>query len=97
MPKTIHLVLTYHWFKQIADGQKTREYRRFCPFFRRTLANLKQGDKIVFRKGYSGVTLTRTVEKVSVIPGWRLPNDVYDYFGKPNEDKFFEIEFKEET
>lgn len=94
MAKTVHLTLTYHWFKQIADGQKTREYRRFCPAWIKRIGALKQGDQIVFHRGYTGVTLTRTVEKVCVIPGWDLPNDVYKFFGCPNETRFFEVQFQ---
>ena len=33
---------------------------------------------------------------VRVINGWDLPNDVFYFFGNPNESKFFEIVFQEE-
>lgn len=94
MAKTLHLTLTHHWWEEIAAGRKTSEYRRVCPAWIKRIGSLKQGDKIVFRRGYTGVTLKRTVETVRVIPGWDLPNDVYKFFGCPNETQFFEIQFQ---
>jgi ASC-1-like (ASCH) protein len=94
MTGKLDMVLTHYWFDEILAGRKTCEYRRFCPTWIKRIGSLKQGDKIVFRRGYTGVTLTRTVKKVRVIPGWDLPNDVYKFFGCPNETQFFEIQFQ---
>lgn len=96
MPKTLHLPLTFHWWDEIAEGRKTCEYRQFTEYWRPRIGCLKKGDKIIFRRGRFGQTLTRTVENVRLVVGWNLPNEVYNYFGKPNEEKFFEIQFSKE-
>lgn len=96
MAKTLHLTLTYHWWDEIDAGRKTCEYRRFCESWRKRLNGLRRGDSIVFHRGYTSRTLTRTIENIRVIVGWDLPNEVYEYFKKPNEEKFFEIQFSKE-
>jgi len=96
MSKTLHLKLTYHWWEEIAEGRKTCEYRRFTEGWRKRIGGLTKGDTIVFHRGYTNVTLVRTVETVRVIAGWNLPNDVYNFFKKPNEEKFLEIQFSKE-
>lgn len=92
----LQLVLTFFWWDKVAAGDKTSEFRRFCPGWNKRLARLKKGDKIVLRRGYTSRTLTRRVECVRVINGWDLPNDVFYFFGNPNESKFFEIVFQQE-
>ncbi|WP_428055377.1 hypothetical protein [Candidatus Avelusimicrobium alvi] len=94
MPKTLHLTLTHHWWEEIAAGRKTCEYRRFTEGWRKRLNRLNPGDVIVFHRGYTNRTLTRQIKGIRVIPGWDLPNDVYKFFGCPNETKFFEIQFQ---
>lgn len=96
MPKTLHLTLTFHWWDEIAAGRKTCEYRRFTEGWRKRLNGLRRGDSIVFHRGYTGRTLTRRIEDIRVIVEWNLPNEVYEYFKKPNEEKFFEIRFSQE-
>lgn len=96
MPKTLHLTLTFYWFEEIAAGRKTCEYRRFTDGWRKRLNGWQRGDLIVFHRGYTGRTLTQSIKDIRVITGWDLPNEVYDYFGKPNEEKFFEIRFSQE-
>lgn len=94
MPKTLHLTLTYHWWEEIAAGRKTCEYRRFTEGWRKRLNSLQRGDLIVFHRGYTGRTLTRQIERIRVVDGWDLPNEVYQFFGCPNESQFFEIQFQ---
>lgn len=94
MPKNLHLTLTFHWWEEIAAGRKTCEYRRFTDGWRKRLNGLQRGDLIVFHRGYTGRTLTRQIESIRVVDGWNLPNDVYKFFGSPNESQFFEIQFR---
>lgn len=95
MENKLHLPLTYYWFKEIESGRKTCEYRRFTEGWRKRINRLNNGDLLVFHKGYTNRTITRQITRISVVNGWDLPNDVYNYFGCPNEDKFFCIAFKE--
>lgn len=94
MLKTLHLTLTYHWWDKVSNGEKKAEYRRFTANWRKRLNGVKRGDLVVFHRGYTGRTLTRTIEDIRVIGGWDLPNEEYDFFGKPNESSFFRIRFQ---
>lgn len=94
MPKTLHLTLTYHWWDKVVSGEKKAEYRRFTEGWRKRLNGVKRGDLVVFHRGYTGRTLTRTIEDIRVIGGWNLPNEVYQFFKCPNESQFFEIQFR---
>lgn len=95
--KTIHMTLTYKWFDLVESGKKTEEYRRWVPGWRKRLNGLKRDDLVVFHRGYTGRTLTRKIEDIRVIGGWDLPNDVYKFFGCPNESLFFRIRFQNEN
>lgn len=94
MPKTLHLTLTYHWWDKIASGEKNAEYRRFTEGWKKRLSHFKKGDLVIFHRGYSARTITRRVVNIRVLDGWNLPNDVYKFFGCPNETRFFEIAFE---
>lgn len=96
MPKTLHLTLTHHWWEEIAAGRKTSEYRRFTDGWRKRLNHIQCGDLVVFHRGYTARIITRRIENIRVITGRDLPNEVYDFFGQLNEDKFFEIQFNNE-
>lgn len=91
MPKTLHLTLTYYWWDKIASGEKNAEYRRFTANWRKRLADVRPGDLVIFHRGYTNRTITRRISQIRVISGWDLPNEEYQYFGAPNESKFFEI------
>lgn len=70
--KTIHLVLKYRWFDMIALGNKREEYRTIKPYYDK-LKDLKKGDKIVFRRGYTNVTVQAEVRycfKSFGLTGW---------------------------
>lgn len=92
----LQLILTFFWWDKVAAWDKTSEFRRFCPGWNKRLSQLKKGDKIVLRRGYTSRTLTRRVECVRIVRGWEMPPDVQDFFGKPDESKFFEIVFQRE-
>lgn len=91
MPKTLHLTLTYHWWDKIASGEKNAEYRRFTANWRKRLADVRPGDLVVFHRGYTSRVITRRIEQIRVLSGRDLPNEVYQFFGCPNESQFFEI------
>ena len=91
MAKNLHLTLTFHWFDEIAEGRKTCEYRRFTANWQKRLEDVRPGDLVVFHRGYTSITITRRIEQIRVISGCDLPNEVYQFFGCPNESKFFEI------
>lgn len=57
--KIVHLVLKHQWFDMIAWGNKREEYRMIKPYYE--LKDLKKGDKIVFHKGYTNVTVQAEV------------------------------------
>lgn len=44
--------LKKEWFEKIKSGEKTHEYREFKPYWNKRIGKLKQGDVIVFCKGY---------------------------------------------
>ena len=94
MPKTLHLTLTYHWWDKVASGEKMAEYRRFTANWRKRLADVRPGDLVVFHRGYTNRTLTRRIEQIRVISGSDLPNEVYQFFGSPNESAFFKIKIR---
>ena len=94
MENKLHLPLTYHWFDEIESGRKTCEYRRFTAGWKKRLSRLKKGDLVVFHRGYSSHTITRQIVNIRVVDGWNLPNEVYKFFGCPNESRFFEIAFE---
>lgn len=94
MPKTLHLTLTYHWWDKVSSGEKNAEYRRFTVNWRKRLADIRPGDLVVFHRGYTSRTLTRRIEQIRVISGSDLPNEVYQFFGCPNESAFFKIKIR---
>lgn len=94
MAKTLHLTLTYRWWDEIVAGRKTCEYRRFTEGWRKRLNGVKRGDLVVFHRGYTNITLTRSISDVNVIDSEDLPCNVHDYFGNPSESRFFRIRFQ---
>lgn len=69
MAKTLHLMLTYHWWDKVLSGEKKAEYRRFTANWRKRLADVRPGDLVVFHRGYTNRTLTRRIEQIRVIGG----------------------------
>ena len=65
MNKTLHLVLTQHWFDRIASGQKTSEYRACTPYWNRRLTNTKY-DTVIFHRGYTNITISRRIISIDI-------------------------------
>lgn len=92
--KIIHMTLTYRWFDLIESGRKDTEYRRWVPGWQKRLEGTKEGDRIIFHRGYTDRTCVREIESVEVVTGWDLPNEEYRFFGCPNESAFFKIKIR---
>jgi hypothetical protein len=72
----IHLVLTHHWFDEMAAGRKDIEYRSTTPHWTRLIWDRR--DKIThasFSRGYTAHTITRSVLAVDRGP---CPYDTWD-------------------
>ena len=52
---TIDLVLTHHWFDEIANGDKREEYRANNEYYRRRLTTLRTPMLFSYRYGYEPV------------------------------------------
>ena len=66
--KTLHLNLLRKYFDQIAEGNKTIEYRDKTDYWKRRLEN-KEYDVIKFRNGYAKDAPTMLVEYVGLNVG----------------------------
>lgn len=68
----VHFVLKYCWYDMIASGNKIEEYREIKPYYKK-LANLREGDTVVFHKGYSNICMVAKVRycyQSFGIPSW---------------------------
>jgi len=56
----LHLVLKHQYYDAIDRGEKTVEYRDNTEYWRRRIAkwNKNGGNKVIFHKGYTKVTMT---------------------------------------
>ena len=67
----LHLVLTFHWFDEIAKGNKRVEYRENTPFWQKRVQGIKT---VVFHRGYSPKTLAFPIKNIDIgpceYPGW---------------------------
>ena len=86
--KTLHLVLTHHWFDEILTGRKNVEYRKMSPYWKRLIWEKRHEiTHVRFQRGYSKnpKTITFPVFLIHIgecpIDGW---NDLYFriHFGK---------------
>lgn len=72
----IRLVLTYHWFDEMAAGRKDIEYRAVKPYWRSRIWN-RRGELTgaIFSRAYSATTLDREIIRIDIgpcpYPGWR--------------------------
>ena len=71
----VHLVLTHHWFDEMAAGRKDVEYRRKGIHWTRII--WKRANRITharFSRGYTSTTITRPVVGIDIGPcpidGW---------------------------
>lgn len=59
------LVLTYHWYDEIAAGRKRVEYRTMSPHWRRLIWERRHELKTVtFRRGYTNTSLCRRITHI---------------------------------
>ena len=65
--RTVHLVLTHHWYDEIAAGRKRTEYREQTGQWRMRL-HQRTPYPIVFHRGYTSTTLRATAMLVDVGP-----------------------------
>lgn len=61
--RLLHLVLTFHWYDEIASGRKTVEYRKSTPFWRKRIWE-KHPDSVVFHRGYTKERMVFKVDHV---------------------------------
>lgn len=74
-PVVLDLVLTHHWFDEIAAGRKDIEYRARSPHWAKTLwARRENITRVRFRRGYSSHTIVKPVLRIDCgpcpYPGW---------------------------
>ncbi len=82
---TLHLVLLYHWFDEIAAGRKRMEYRAITPYWLRRIWEQREDFFFVrFARGYTSVTLDFDVLDIDVGP---CPNEGWD------DDYYYRIHF----
>lgn len=72
----ISLVLTYHWFDEMAAGRKDIEYRAVKPYWRRRIWNRRHElTRALFSRAYSATRLNREIIRIDIgpcpYPGWR--------------------------
>ena len=71
----LHLVLTYHWYDEIAAGRKLIEYRACTPHWTRLIWDRRARiTHAKFRRGYTSASITRRVAFIDIGPcpydGW---------------------------
>lgn len=66
-PRTLHLVLTHHWFDEITAGRKLVEYRALTRHWAKRIWNaVEPGDLVCFSRGYTQETITRRITQIDV-------------------------------
>lgn len=89
--KTKHLFLTHHWFDEILKGRKNVEYREVK--MTRKPEHYCVGDTIVFHRGYTSTTTSKTIKGMVLMTHSKLPEAERNFF-KGKENSFFvAIEF----
>lgn len=71
----LHLVLTHHWFDEVASGRKSVEYREMSAHWCKQIGcRASEITHVRFSRGYTKTTLTFPVYRIDVgkcpIPGW---------------------------
>jgi hypothetical protein len=72
---TLRLVLTYHWFDEMAAGRKNVEYRAMTPHWRKRIwAKRHQLTSAIYSRAYTATTLRREIYFIDIgpcpYPGW---------------------------
>lgn len=74
-PNAVHLILAFHWFDQVASGEKTIEYRAPSPNWQRVFLGDNPPDTVIFHRGYTARTITRRIVAIDTgpcpYPGWK--------------------------
>lgn len=86
MKTTIHLILTHHFYTLTASNKKSIEYRPISPHHTRTIWSHRQHLKFVtFHRGYSKITTTRRITKITTgpCPIASLPSYTYQIHSQP--------------
>ena len=91
----LDLVLTYHWFDEIAAGRKTIEYREKTHFwFKRIWRNREKIKTVTFRRGYTSTTIKKKVTKIDLgpcpYPEWDGEYNRVHFCDKPTEPEVSE-------
>ena len=71
----LHLVLTYHWYDEIAGGRKHIEYREMSDHWKRLIWDKRSEiTHVRFARGYTKTTMTFPVFDIGrglcLYPGW---------------------------
>lgn len=56
LDRVAHLVLTFHWFDEIASGRKRIEYRKAKPYWMKRVWD-RRVDILIFHRGYTDKTM----------------------------------------
>lgn len=67
-PRVRHLVLTHHWFDEVASGRKRIEYRAMTHRWARLLVCVPPPREVVFHRGYTQTTMRFAVDKIDIGP-----------------------------
>ena len=65
----LNLVLTYHWYDEIASGRKTIEYRAQSPKWMRDIWEKREtiiAEGVRFQRGYTKTHLFRSVSHIDI-------------------------------
>jgi hypothetical protein len=65
--KTLHLVLTGHWYDEIKKGKKRIEYRQMKAYWiKRILKDKEAFTHVIFHRGYTDITQIFKVTKINI-------------------------------
>ena len=72
---TLKLVLTHHWYDEIASGGKHVEYRRVCRFWHKRIWSKRDAiTHVCFSRGYTKTNIKFRVNEINIgkcpIDGW---------------------------
>jgi len=84
----LHLVLTHHWYDEVASGRKRIEYRdRSLFWFDRIWRKRHDIKTVTFARGYTSTTLKFNVTKIDIGP---CPYPEWD-------QNYYRVHFEEDT
>lgn len=73
--RRLHLVLSFHWFDEIATGRKRIEYRAMTPRWKKLIWDRRfELGAVRFSRGYTSTMTTHRILRITrgpcPIPGW---------------------------